>query len=312
MKDLIREAELEAIYHKIMARENLEVFAPLGSGKSYLCEALKDRLRGRRVCLHIEFGGLYDLKGLVIRLDAALVQAEQNHQNLAFQLRRFREEHPLYRLEDIEDLKSYLQELRDQFSQVGLDFLFIFENPEYWELDSVVMDLLKSLVKLSQSPNSQILLVSENAWQVFPPFPLRVLEANDIWEKPNENQIALLDYCRSNLSFLKKWQNTEVATGSKTAAFFKTYSPIFRSLRRRFTPLQWKLLRSIAKYEQVAQPHAFKFLVKHQLGAASSVERALRNLSDSGFLERREEGYRLVDPLLHRWLQWIYYQQKLD
>lgn len=311
MKALIRHAELEKLYDAIMARESLEFYGPTGSGKSYLLKQLKERLRGRRVPIHLDFNGIFDLGGLIHKLDSELNHQSQEHQNLAFRLRRFREESPVYLLRDLKAWLEYLLKLRDDLSQVGLDFLFIFENPELWELSDDLNGFLSHCRFLSESPNSQMLLVSNKPWEIFNSVPLKDLSLDEIWEQANAEEEKVYNYCRANLAFIKEWLAVSASAEAKTALFFKSKQAIYQSLKARFTPLQWRLLRAIAKYEKVEQPHAFKFLVEHKLGAASSVERALRNLLDTGFLVKKEEGYLVASPLLHRWMQFLYYKQSL-
>ncbi|MDZ7848457.1 MAG: hypothetical protein U5L96_17845 [Owenweeksia sp.] len=63
---------------------------------------------------------------------------------------------------------------------------------------------------------------------------------------------------------------------------------------------------AIAAEGRVAQPHSFDFLVNYRLGAASSVERALRNLSDTGIIHQAENGWRVSQIIFQRWIEWLY------
>ena len=84
------------------------------------------------------------------------------------------------------------------------------------------------------------------------------------------------------------------------------YHAIYYNFRKRFTDLQWKLLLAIACEERVLHPHAFEFLINYRLGAASSVERALRNLSDTGIIQNTPEGWKVSDIRFQRWLVQLY------
>lgn len=227
------------------------------------------------------------------------------HPNLTFQLKRFREENPVYLVQDLQGLEAYMLKLRDHLALVGLDFLFILENLEDWDLKEPLEHFLPSVKALSECPNTQILVANTKALLGLSPLKLGDLSIDAIWEAPGPDQEKVMAYCRGNIGFIKSW--LEVASQENAnALFFKARHPLFTMMRGRFTDLQWKLLRSIAHYELVEQPHAFAFLVKHNFEAASSVERALRNLLDTRFLQKTKEGYRTANPLMHRWMQYVY------
>jgi hypothetical protein len=79
--------------------------------------------------------------------------------------------------------------------------------------------------------------------------------------------------------------------------------PLFSSYQQLLTSLQWKLLQAIADEEEVENPYAQIFLNKHQLGAASSVRRALEMLRDKELVVYYDQKYFVHDTLLMRWLQ---------
>ncbi len=306
MKKLIRQKEFEKIYDLIMARENIEIVGGPGCGKSYLVNALKEKLEGRRVCLHLNFENVFTLSQVLENLEVELNRLSVKHPNVAFQVKRFREENPVYLVNDLATLAVYLLKLRDHLSLVGLDFVFILENIERWDLKEPLSEFWPSLKALAESPNSQLLLASSKSWNSDFSFFLNEVEAEEVWENPGEAELKVLNYCRGNIAFLKSWSSQGEGSSEH---FFKSRQAQFLMMRSRFTDLQWKLLRAIAHYEIVEQPHAFDFLVKHNLGAASSVERAIRNLLDSGFVEKKEEGYRVASPQMHRWMQYFYYRK---
>lgn len=80
-------------------------------------------------------------------------------------------------------------------------------------------------------------------------------------------------------------------------------APVFSSYQQLLTSLQWKLLVALARDEKIENPYAQQFLNKHQLGAASSVRRALEMLKDKEMIIFYQQKYFIHDTLLMRWLQ---------
>lgn len=83
------------------------------------------------------------------------------------------------------------------------------------------------------------------------------------------------------------------------------YSHQFQYYQQLFTSFQWKLLSALAKEEEVKNPLAKEFIFRYQLGAASSVNTALKALTKKEFVIHHDGIYSLQDPLFMRWLQKI-------
>lgn len=315
MKDRIRESELQFAYDTLMARENLQFIGPAGSGKSYLLEALGQRLSGRRLLLKLSFAGLFEFEELVFRLRQGLEETCKQNAGLEYQVKRLHQEQAQHRTREKEDLLAYLESLTSLFFNIGLDLVISLVNPEFSEVPEMDGEtLVKAFQKMARAANIQLLVLSENPYlpkkeQLRFKAPL----AENIWAAVGPEQEKMLAYSKGNLGFLKAIEENIAQYGTfQPEPLFKSHEVQFRMLRHRFTDLQWRLLRALAADEQVSQPHAFDFLVRHKLGAASSVERALRNLLDTHYIYRTEEAYLLSDPLLHRWIQYVYFQKDLD
>lgn len=314
MKEIVRKKELEDIYERILARENIQIIGQAGSGKSHLQAELSKRLKGRRIIFTLNFTGIYQFSELVFKIRSCFEGAGNQNAGLDYQMRRLHQEHPAHRIQNVKSLFDYLKDLMNVLFQAGQDVVLCLEDPEFCELDELPLDeLLKQFQKMSTAVNIQLLVISEQAFlksgeqiALLAPMP----EA--IWDSYGEEELNLLAYSKGNLSFLKALMlSVKEHQGFDANLFFKAHHDYFFMLKSRFTSLQWRLLRALALDEQVEQPHAFDFLVQHNLGAASSVERALRNLLDSGFILRTEEAYQIKNPLLHRWLQHLYFQKGL-
>jgi uncharacterized protein len=80
--------------------------------------------------------------------------------------------------------------------------------------------------------------------------------------------------------------------------------------RNLLTSVQWSLLIAVAKEEKVYQPQSKVFLEKYDLGAASSIQKALDTLLVKEMIYRTDHDssayYRVYDVFLLRWLQKTY------
>lgn len=80
-------------------------------------------------------------------------------------------------------------------------------------------------------------------------------------------------------------------------------SPFFSNYSNLLTQMQWKVLSAVAKSEPLQNPLSKDFIHQHQLGAASSVNSALKMLIDKELIIKDDETYLVHDVLLARWLQ---------
>jgi hypothetical protein len=79
---------------------------------------------------------------------------------------------------------------------------------------------------------------------------------------------------------------------------------IYRNI---LSPVQWLLLKAIAKEEKVYHPTAKQFLMQHNIGTPANVQRALEALllKEMVFAAHDENGryYQVFDVFLSRWLE---------
>lgn len=80
-------------------------------------------------------------------------------------------------------------------------------------------------------------------------------------------------------------------------------APVLSNYSRLLTDTQWDVLKAIAKSAPVSSPQSTAFISENALGAPSSVSTALKKLVDSEIVVRDENGYRVHDIILARWLQ---------
>lgn len=70
-----------------------------------------------------------------------------------------------------------------------------------------------------------------------------------------------------------------------------------------FTTTQWNVLRAIAKEEPLVNPLSKEVLMRHQLGAASTVASALKQLQHKEFVVQLGDEYLVHDVVFARWLR---------
>ncbi len=311
-----RQAELNSLYNQIMVRENVLLYGSTGIGKSYFIKKLKAKLEGRRVCFYRSLRGIISTQQYLNELIRDMREVAKSYSNLDYQLRRFLESHPIYQYETLAHLNSWFQDLTITLSQIGLDFLFVFDDIHEWEDEDEMEFLYEHFRILNQASNCQILLASNrntilkiNGFKITA-FKLGAIPIESIWKEPMDWQEKAYKYSQGNTIFLietiQYCENNKGDFEAARASLMNDYHPVLGKIKKRFTKLQWRLLRAIAFEEIVEQPHSFEFLVRHKLGAASSVERALRNLSDSQMILKTDNGWKLSNIIYQRWLQWLY------
>lgn len=307
-----RTDELSHLYDEVMSRNNLMLHAPSGMGKTHTLRQLTSKLEGRRVCFYISLRGISSATQLHKRLYNIVKNSIKRHTNVEFQLRSFFDSHPFPDQSDQESFSKWMENLLVALQQVSQDFLFIIEDVDQYESSETLEDLF---LHFNASRNSQVLFSTSNAAYNFkkavqlelkPVLP-KQLETDIIG---NEQIDELLLYTNGNAAFILDILHTVsqfnlTLEGAKTH-LMESYQHTLHGFRQRFTPLQWNLLKAIALEEIVVQPHSFQFLIKYQLGAASSIERAIGNLTTSGIVTRTDEGYLLSNVVVLRWMQWLY------
>lgn len=83
----------------------------------------------------------------------------------------------------------------------------------------------------------------------------------------------------------------------------KQEAPIFSTIINTLSNTQRNVLEAIAKEEPLLNQNAQSFLNKHKLGAASSVNTALKKLIASELVIKTEKGYMVHDVIFSQWLK---------
>lgn len=310
-----RDQELSQLYDKVMGRESFYLHAPGGMGKTTLLKQLITKLEGRRVCIMVTLRALPHEAAFLHSLVSGLKEAQGSNSNVSYQLNRILSENPVPMETGLKSLTQWTENLLVGLQSISQDFLFVFEDLHQWEGKGDVSEFFDHFLR---ARNSQALLTSDYplpGFEKMPSLEVLPLTAENLqgsFSSDYFHRIAdqLLEYTAGNTAFTLELIGQNALSSEplekSIEPLMARYHQLFYGFRQRFTELQWKLLRAIAREGQVSKPHAFEFLMDYRLGAASSVERALRNLADSGMIVKREEGWKVKNVVFQRWLQWLY------
>jgi hypothetical protein len=305
--------EFEQLFEAVISRMDILLFGDSGMGKSHLVSQLKNKLSGRRFCFELNLRGIQSSHELLNTLFRNVQDAAEDSYNLRYQLKRIMEERPVPRNIDDEGFNSWLEGLLVGLQNVSLDFLFIFEDYDQWEGKA---SLHQAMCYFNGARNSQALITSATPQQELKSyFHLRIPPLQESNIKPSTYdqhdpatvQELLLLSGGNSAFFLELLEQSHGQPSRKILSkVLDRYHRTYYNFRHRFTDLQWKLLLAIASEGSVMHPHAFEFLIHYRLGAASSVERALRNLSDTGIIRYTDKGWKVSDIRFQRWLAQLY------
>lgn len=314
MSIIDRSKEITRLYDLVMTRENIFLRAPSGMGKTHLLHELFQKLEGRRICFYLSVRGFTSNEQFLPQLSQSIKSTASRYSNVDYQLKRFFDDNPLPAHTDAEAINSWLENLLVALQSISQDFLFVLEDLDQWEASTPIQQLL---VKFLGSRNSQLLITASNSqssFEEFTCFELLSLQSHNLTvetsEQGEELLGELLKYTRGNTAFfldlLQKQKPEELNISKSIERIMAIRHATFYTFRNRFTDLQWRLLKAIAREQKVLQPHAFEFLMKYRLGAASSVERALKNLAESAMIEKTPKGWQIENVELEAWLRWLY------
>ncbi|WP_169312791.1 ATP-binding protein [Owenweeksia hongkongensis] len=306
-----RAEEITILYDEVMARKSLFFHGPSGTGKTFLCHELMEKLRGRRVCFYLSIRAYSSLHQFLSKLQLAVKSTTRIHTNVEFQLRAFFDDNPVPETVDEKAFKQWTENLLVALQQVSQDFIFILEDVDQYEGKE---DLSKLFKHFFLSRNSQILFTSRLFNQAYGVEGMKLkslLPKQVTTPLADEDELSeLIEFTRGNTAFIldiiQQMERAKCSFSTAANLVMESQQKVLYAFRHRFTDLQWNLIRAIAAEEVVEQPHSFKFLVKYQLGAASSIERALSNLTSTSVVHKNEFGYTVSNIVFLRWVQWLY------
>jgi hypothetical protein len=85
------------------------------------------------------------------------------------------------------------------------------------------------------------------------------------------------------------------------------HEPLFFQYRNLLTPIQWLLLKAIAKEGKVYQPNSKGFIEKHRIGIPANIQRGIESLLTKEMIYKGNDTkgtfYSVYDLFLSRWLE---------
>ena len=129
----------------------------------------------------------------------------------------------------------------------------------------------------------------------------------------DEDIIYILNWCRHHTWYVQyvcnKIYSSEISSFNKDginallAEILVENEPIYLNYKNLLTATQWSVLKAISKEEKVIHPNHSEFIAKYNLGAASSINRALQSLTEKEMIFT-DQGYQVYDVFFSRWLQY--------
>lgn len=118
------------------------------------------------------------------------------------------------------------------------------------------------------------------------------------------------EFC-SRLYELDTIEITDEHLKTVKSKIFYNYEQIYFNYRELLTFTQWQVLKAIGIEDQLIQPTGKAFISAHNLGAQSSVKRAIVSLVDNDMVsihydENENKIYSVQDVFLRRWIQYKY------
>ncbi|MGM0647578.1 MAG: AAA family ATPase, partial [Bacteroidota bacterium] len=78
---------------------------------------------------------------------------------------------------------------------------------------------------------------------------------------------------------------------------------VFFNYRNILTSMQFNLLKAMAKEGKVSRPNSSDFIKRYDFTQASSVNAALKSLSDKEMIYKEYGNYKVYDVFLSKWLE---------
>jgi hypothetical protein len=164
--------------------------------------------------------------------------------------------------------------------------------------------------------STQFLYLQEIDHKVYSDFITGIFTSHHI--KIQEEAIGyILDFSRLHTFYTQSVCNRVFASGSKDIKLehvrqacrqlILEHEPLFFQYRNLLTPIQWLLLKAVAKEGKVYQPNSKGFIEKHRIGIPANIQRAIESLLTKEMIYKgndiRGTFYSVYDLFLSRWLE---------
>jgi len=89
----------------------------------------------------------------------------------------------------------------------------------------------------------------------------------------------------------------------------REHEQIFFQYRNLLTPIQWNMMKAVAKEGKVYQPNSKGFIEKHKIGIPANIQRAIESLLNKEMIykgnDERGTFYSVYDLFLSRWMEFL-------
>jgi AAA+ ATPase superfamily predicted ATPase len=127
----------------------------------------------------------------------------------------------------------------------------------------------------------------------------------------------IVDFSRLHTFYTQSICNRVFASGIKMIThehvlqicrqLIREHEPLFFQYRNLLTPIQWNLLKAIAKEGRVYQPNSKGFIEKHKVGIPANIQRAIESLLNKEMIYKGNDStgtfYSVYDLFLSRWME---------
>ncbi len=127
----------------------------------------------------------------------------------------------------------------------------------------------------------------------------------------------IIDFSRLHTFYTQSICNRLFASGMKniTSEIARTiclrliteHEQLFFQYRNLLTPIQWNLLKAVAKEGKVYQPNSKKFIENHNLGIPANIQRAIESLLIKEMIYKGNDSngkfYSVYDLFLSKWME---------
>lgn len=129
----------------------------------------------------------------------------------------------------------------------------------------------------------------------------------------SKEQISFIyDLCRGHTYYIqyicnrlysKNFQGQQNILIDTIQGILEENEPVYYNYKNLLTEVQWRLLMAIAKEESIEKPLSSKYLKTYNLTSTSSIQRALKSLTDDEMIIHYKEKYYVYDVFFSVWLK---------
>jgi len=319
MEELIRKGKFTCIYADIYATQNLKDFTNK-IGSSILQAFPEKKPAGKKfMSLLKALRPVFSFDGLTGQPQVSFTFAShQQYEQSLESLFGFLDSHNLPVLLAIDEFQQIMnfpeknmEALLRSYFQTLKNVSLIFSGSSY--------HLLTEMFGNGNRPffaSTQFLYLKEIDREIYKDFIRKIFKRYNM-NIDEEATDFIMDFSRLHTFYTQSICNRVFASGMKSieSDFVKKicneliaeHEQLFFQYRNLLTPIQWNLLKAIAKEGRVYQPNSKSFIEKYTLGIPANIQRAIESLLKKEMIFRSNDNngsyYSVYDLFLARWME---------